>query len=305
MVKGRVSVIVPTRGEQFNIEGKFYDCVGDTILDIAKHAEGDVELIAVLDGYWPNPALPDLPNLVTLHKGTNEGMRPAINDGARVATGEFLLKMDGHCSIDQGWDTTLKTNYHENNWVMVPRRDRLDPDTWGVQYTGKPPVDYHYLSYPFERPGDSSCGMHGTIWNQRIKERKNKPEFDIDDEMSSQGSCWFMSKEHWDKRLIELDVSKYGNFIQEFQEIGLKTWLGGGAVKINKKLTYLHLHKGPKFGRGYFISKEAMRRGSEFAIDYWMNDRWEGRVHNLKWLIEKFSPVPTWPADLSLVPGWV
>lgn len=297
MVPNRVSIIVPTRNEQFHIEGKVFDCVGNTIRDIHSKARGDIEIIAVLDGYWPNPALPDLPNLLTLHKGGAGGMRPAINDGVRVSSGEFLMKLDGHCALSEGFDLDLKADYHEKNWIVVPRRDRLDADTWTLQVTGKPPIDAHYLSNPYERPGDLSCGLHGTVWNDRAQTRKS---ILLDDEMSSQGSCWFMHRDHWD-RLGEMDVQKYGNFIQEFQEIGLKTWLGGGAVKVNKNVQYLHLHKGKRFGRGYFISKDEMNRGATFATAYWMGNLWPERTHDLKWLIEKFSPVPTWPSDLDAV----
>lgn len=300
MVPGRVSIIIPSRNEQFHLaDGTFHDLIGNTVRDLHAHAKGDIEIISVLDGYWPDPALPDLPNLVVLHKGQAGGMRPAINDGALMASGEFLMKLDGHCSLSDGFDLQLKADYADNrDWLMVPRRDRLDADTWGLQVTGKPPIDYHYLSYPFERPNDPSCGMHGTIWTDRIRARANNPDYLIDDEMSSQGSCWFAHRDHWN-RIGPMEIDKYGNFIQEFQELGLKTWLGGGAVKINKKVTYLHLHKGKRFGRGYFISKNEMQGGADFATSYWMNDRWAERKHDLRWLIEKFAPVPTWPKDLD------
>jgi hypothetical protein len=32
---------------------------------------------------------------------------------------------------------------------------------------------------------------------------------------------------------------------------------------------------------------------------YWTLDRWAERRRDLRWLIEKFAPVPTWPADLD------
>lgn len=300
MVKGRVSIIIPTRNEQFHIEGKVFDLVGNTVRDIHAKARGDIEVISVLDGYWPDPVLPDFKGHVILHKGQAGGMRPAINDGVRIASGEFLMKLDGHCAVSEGFDLQLKADYHEKNWIVVPRRDRLDADTWGLQSTGKPPIDAHYLSYPFERQDDPKCGLHGTIWPERAKERAH---ILLDDEMSSQGSCWFMHQDHW-ARLGEMEVSKYGNFIQEFQELGLKTWLGGGAVKINKKVEYLHLHKGKRFGRGYFISKNEMQAGADFATTYWMNNQWAERVHDMRWFIEHFAPVPTWPADLDTVQCW-
>ena len=300
MIPGRVSVVIPSRNEQFHTEGKVFDFIGNTIRDIHAKARGDVEIVAVLDGYWPDPPLPEFENLVILHTGQSKGMRPAINSGCGIATGEFLMKLDGHVSVSEGFDVALKEDYHEKNWIVVPRRDRLDADTWGLQVTGKPPIDYHYLSYPFERENDPSCGLHGTIWTNRCLARK---DILLDDEMSSQGSGWFMHRDHWN-RLGPMEVSKYGNFIQEFQELGLKTWLGGGEVKINKKVTYLHLHKGKRFGRGYFISKTEMQNGADFATDYWMNNRWECRVRDMRWLIEKFSPVPTWPTDLDQVKCW-
>ncbi len=67
----------------------------------------------------------------------------------------------------------------------------------------------------------------------------------------------------------------------------------------NKKTWYAHLHKGKKYGRGYHIGKQEMVKGTMFAERYWMLDKWEKRVHDLRWLIEKFAPVPTWPEDLD------
>jgi hypothetical protein len=87
--------------------------------------------------------------------------------------------------------------------------------------------------------------------------------------------------------------------VSEFQELGNKTWLGGGKVMVNKKVTYLHWHKG-KSGRGYFIDKRAMARGHDHTIRFWMLDQWDKRQHDLRWLIEHFWPVPSWPADLDV-----
>lgn len=221
-------------------------------------------------------------------------MRPGINAAAVLARGDYLMKLDAHCAVSEGFDVALAGSC-DDDWIVVPRRYPLDAEAWEIQRNGKPPIDYHYLSYPFERPGDSSCGLHGTPWRSRATERAS---ILIDDEMSSQGSCWFMSRKHWN-RLGPMEVEKYGNFIQEFQELGLKTWLGGGAVKVNKAAWYAHLHKGKTYGRGYFISRQEMSAGADFATRYWMRDQWAERKHDLRWLIERFAPVPGWPADLD------
>lgn len=280
----KVSIVIPSRNEQFLVP---------TIQSILRNCRGDVEVVPVLDGYWPDPPIPDDKRIRVVHKGKAQGMRPAINSAVAASSGEYVMKLDAHCDVSEGFDEVLKGSC-DKDWVVVPRRMSLDPFNWCKEENGKSPVDSHYLSYPFERPDDPSCGLHGTVWNDRARKRTH---ILLDEEMSSQGSCWFMHRDHWN-RIGPMDVGKYGNFIQEFQEIGLQTWLGGGKVFVNKSCHYLHWHKG-KHGRGYFISKGEMRSGADFATKYWMTDSWSERVVDLKWLIERFWPVPGWPKDLD------
>lgn len=291
MVKGRVSVVIPARGEQK--PGREF--LGRTLNSLLANASGDLEIVAVLDGEWVDPPLPNDKRLKILHRGKAHGMRAGLNAGSQIATGEFLMKLDAHCAVDPGFDEVLKANC-DDDWMTVPRRLSLDPDTWGILDNGKSPVDAHALSWPYEenRPG---AGLHGQIWPERSRARKH---IIIDDDMSSQGSCWFTTRKHWDRLLYPMDEKSYGSFIQEGQELMCKTWLSGGAVKVVKATSYRHVHKGKNLGRGYWIAKQEMQAGSIFAIDYWMHDRWPERKHNLRWLIEKFGPkVPTWPDDLD------
>jgi len=117
-----------------------------------------------------------------------------------------------------------------------------------------------------------------------------------------QGSCYFMSRKHWDW-LGPLDSEHYGQFTHESQEIGNKTWLGGGRLVVNKKTWYAHYHKGNK-GKNYGFSNNqyadhmgGMEKGRQYCIDYWIYDKWEGRIHDFQWLLDKFWPVPTWPEN--------
>lgn len=290
MIAGRVSIIIPSCKERF---------LPQTIHDLLSKAAGDVEIIAILDGYWPDQRLIEDRRLVLLHRGAQLGMRAGINAATQVARGEYLLKIDAHCMVERGYDVALKADCADN-WVVVPRRYSLDPEQWAIKQTGKAPVDAHYLSYPYE-PGRAGVGLHGTVWNEKARTRQNVL---IDDEMSSQGSCWFMSRAWWDRRFGRLESEYYGSFIQEFQEIGCKTWLGGGEVKVNKKTWYAHLHKGKEYGRGYFISKGEMSEGSKYAVLHWMNDRWADRQHDFRWLVEHFWPVPSWPTSATGALDW-
>lgn len=299
-MSGLVSIIIPARNEPFLVP---------TVQDVLSKATGPVEVIVVLEGYWPHslsesmfgeskyitPAehqsLPDDKRVVTLHHGAARGMRPSINEAVAIAQGDYLLKLDGHCMVERGFDEVLKSEC-EPDWLVIPRRLSLDPIKWGIKDNGKGPVDYHYLSWPFEagRPG---AGLHGTVWKERARERQHLL---LDEEMSSQGSCWFCDRRHW-STMGPMDAGRYGNFVQEMQEIGLKTWLSGGKMMVNKKTSYAHLHKGKEFGRGYFISKQEMSAGSRAAVEYWMKDQWPERKHDLKHLIDRFWPVPGWPVD--------
>jgi glycosyltransferase involved in cell wall biosynthesis len=279
----KVSVLIPSNKERF---------LQRTIDDVLEKARGDVEVIAVLDGYWPDPPLKDDPRLITVHRGVVQGMRAGINSAAAVARGEFLLKLDAHCMLDEGFDLKMQNEMVEPNWVAIPRRYSLDAEAWAIAKTGKPPIDYHFLCWPWKNLDE--LGMHGEPWFERGRQRKDEL---VDDEMSSQGSCWCMRRSYFWDFLGGLNEHGYGNFVQEFQEIGNKTWLGGGRVIINKKTWYAHLHKGKTYGRGYYISKPKMYAGTVWSMNWWMSNVWDKRVRDIEWLIDKFSPLPGWPAD--------
>jgi glycosyltransferase involved in cell wall biosynthesis len=292
----KLSVIIPSRGDATKQEL----FLGKTVDDIFNKAVGDVEVIVVLDGYWPNPPLQDHDGLVVIHRGNPMGMRPAINAAVSIAKGEYLLKCDAHCMFAPGFDQVLKSDC-DDNWVVIPGRYSLDPENWAIDNNGKSRRDYHYLDFPWpDKPHDA--GMHGVEWPQRSRERAGNPEYDIDDNMSFQGSCWFMHKSWFTDFLGGLHSEGYGTFSQEPQEIGNKTWLGGGAVKVNKRTWYAHLHKGSRYGRMYSMGQQEIIAGHLWSSRHWMNNDEPGMIHPMSWLVELFWPLPGWPEDRSL---WV
>jgi len=291
-----VSAIIPSRSDQW---------LQKTVDDLLDKAEGEVEVIVVYDGRWADPILRDDPRLVQIHHGMlqdNLGMRPSINAGVRVARGDYLLIIDEQCGVDQGYDLKLIADC-EDSWVVVPRRYRLEPESWGlttdVEGDKRPPIDYMYIEYPYVKPFDKTQGLHGAEWRQRYYDRKN---IEIDDTPTMQGSCYFMKRSWWDKIIGELDSTFYGPFTMEAQEVGLKTWLSGGRVVVNKKTWYSHWHKGKK-GKGYGFSTEQYRRHQEgmekgrlYAIEYWLNTK--DFKYDWDWFVtEKFPDMPGWTPD--------
>lgn len=267
-----ISVIIPSRNEKY---------LGQTINDLIAKAAGSIEIIVVLDGYWPNPIIKD-DKVIYIHRGLARGMRNAINSAVAISKGKYILKCDAHCMFDEGYDVKLISDC-KDNWVCVPRRYALDPEKWALVDNPKYPIDYMYLTHD----------LHGEVWSEKNKDPKLK-EKPIDDLMSSQGSCWLMKRTYFDELELE-DEENYGSFWNEMQEVGLKAWLSGGRLVVNKKTWYAHWHKSE--GRGYSLGGGEQEKAGAYVQRWLGNSAWHKQTLPLTWLIEKFWPVPGWPED--------
>ena len=130
-----ISILIPARDEPY---------LNKTVNDLFQKAFGEIEVVVLLDGYWPNPPLDSHDGLKIIHLGKVAGMRPLINMGARVATGKYLMKCDAHCMFARDYDIALKEHFHID-WLAVPRRYRLDADNWKKKNNDF--IDYMYLTY--------------------------------------------------------------------------------------------------------------------------------------------------------------
>jgi len=276
----KTSIIIPSRNERF---------LTQTVADLLSKG-GDIEVLVVLDGYWPveMPA-PDR-RLHFLHWGKPHGMRANINAAAAIARGEYLMKCDAHCMFGEGYDEILQADCADN-WIVIPRRYSLDAEAW--RPTDKEPIDAMHYFYPYAHPDD--LGLHGRPWMQRGRERK---EILLDEDVTFQGSCWFMRRSHWE-RIGPMQEHGYETFMGEPQELGFKTQLGPwhGAIMRNKKTWYAHLHKGRTYGRMYHMSQSERVRGNAYSFDFWWSNRWVERAHDIEWLIDRFWPHPGWPEN--------
>ena len=223
-------------------------------------------------------------------------MRETINAGVRVSKGEYIMKIDEQCDVDQGYDIKLAANC-EDDWVVIPRRKRLDAEKWELINDGRADVDYMYVEYPYVKPLDKTQGLHGAEWK-----RPDRADIMIDDTPTMQGSCYFMKRSYWDKLIVELDSTHYGSFTGEAQEVSLKAWLSGGRVVVNKNTYYAHWHKGTH-GKGYAFTNaqykrhaEGMEKGRLFSIQYWLNTK--DYLHDWNWFVTKmFKDMPGWSPD--------
>lgn len=259
--------------------------MNETIRDVLKNATGEIEVIPVLDGYEP-PELVEDPRVryLRLEPTDYTKKRHGINQAVEMANGEYIMSLDAHCMVAPGFDTQLIKD-HQPDWVQIPRRHRLDAENWclQVQSDDRPPIDYEYIMFDkFVKYKH----IHGYKWDTKTRERWDIP---IDETMQFQGSCWFMTKD-WFHKMGLMQIEGYTGWGQEAEEIGMKTWRAGGKVMTNKNTWYAHLHKGNKYGRMYFMSKQSLRDCNDYSYNYWVIENKEFFVK----FINKFKP-PTWP----------
>lgn len=260
-----------------------------TIDSLLENLEGEFEIIPVLDGY--KTKIKDDLRIKTIYLKQKIGMRGAINAGLEKAKGEFIMKVDSHCIFGKGFDKIMIENC-QYNWLMIPRRYSLNELNW-KRNKKKPVMDYHFLNFPKK----SQYGYSMTPHPYKGLGCKD----DIDDIMSFQGSCWFANKKYFMEHIGFLDdrIETYGNFVGEQLEIGLKYWLGGGKVKVNKKTWYAHLSKrkhhydSGQYKRMYKKSRYTIANHT-WTAKHWINNEEPNMIHKFDWLIKKFSPVPTW-----------
>lgn len=266
----KVSIIVPSRDEIF---------LNSTIYDLMAKAGGEIEIIVVLDGPTSHPLPEWNRNVFCIPIVQPMGMRHSIMIGAGLASGKYLMKLDAHCIMSQDYDLKLQENC-EDNWVVVSRRKELSPEL----IVSDPVVDYFYFSSPWT----SSQGYwRMTHWITRDRQHSN---IMLDETLTFSGSHWFMSKEHFFKRIRGMDWERFGEWSGEPEEISCKTWLGGGKVMVNKEVIHAHMRQRI---RPYHIAWKEALKGLQAGTKYWSTNQWHYRTHDFDWLIDHFWPLPT------------
>lgn len=276
-----LSIAIPSKNEVF---------LKRTILDCLEKAQGEIEIFPILDGYdLPDDQIIIDPRVhyIKLDPKPYSQKRHGVNKAVSLAKGEYVMSLDAHCMLAPGFDLQLAKD-HEHHWVQIPRRHRLDAENWSLQpqVDKRPPIDYEYIMWPLQF---NPVALHGFKWDSRTLERW---DIAIDDTIQFQGSCWFMTKD-WFLEMGFMQIEGYTGWGQEAEEISMTTWKNGGRVVTNKNTWYAHLHKGPKYGRMYHLSREENRRSYAYSYNKWVlenRDFFES-------LVEKFMPMPGWPKN--------
>ena len=299
-----MSVIIPGRNEEWMVP---------TIENVIKAAQADTEVIAIFDGYWPTPGIEDHPRVKIVHHTTPIGQRQATNEGVRLSDAKYIMKLDAHCAVDNGFDVKMMENW-EYDWTMVPRMYNLHVFDWKCTKCGK---RWYMGPYPTkcENPDCDNTKDFKKIlvWKPRIKrradfmrfdntlhfqywrkfERRPEAKGDIVDQMCCVGAGWGMHRErYWE---LEGMDEGHGSWGQMGVELACKSWLSGGRQVVNKKTWFSHMFRTRKgFGFPYPNPGTGARK---YSRDMWLNNKWHKQVHKLEWLLEKFWPVEGWTEE--------
>ena len=305
-----LSVLIASRSEMF---------LSRTIQDVLANAEGDTEVIAILDGQWAEPPIPDNPRVTLVYHPESIGQRAAINEAAKLSSAKYIMKLDAHCTVDHGFDTKLMADC-EPDWTVIPRSYNLHAFDWQCQkcgnrtYQGPKPVECKKCdnTTEFEMVVMWKPRLHKRLDfayfdkelrynpNWRVYEKRPQAQGDIVDVMCSVGACWFMHRDrYWEMGGLD---ENHGSWGQCGVEIACKSWLSGGRQVVNKKTWYSHLYRTqPGFGFPYRQSGQQVEHARAYSRQLWMENKWEKAVKPLSWLIDKFSPVPGWDVSKGIL----
>ena len=300
-----LSILIPSRNEMF---------LNQTLQSIWDNRRGATEVIVVLDGGWPVEPVPDNERLTLVYHPESVGQRAATNEAARMARGWYVMKLDAHCAVDEGFDVKMleafaqtgddvtmvpiMRNLHVFDWVCPNGHRRYQGPSGPCKECGEP-TERDIVWIAKHNPQSTSYCFDAEPHFQYFRAFKKRPEGkgDITETMSLQGSCWMMTK----KQYFDLDVCDelWGTWGSQGIEVACKTWLSGGRCLVNHRTWYAHCFRtqGGDFGFPYPLSGKQVRHAKNKAREIFFNNQWDRQVRPLSWLVERFWPVPGWTDD--------
>ena len=306
-----LSIVIPARNEMF---------LKQTIEDILKHKKGNTEIIVGLDGAWADPVLPQYDDLNVIYEPVSIGQRAMTNQCVRFAQGKYIMKVDAHCSFDDGFDVKMIEGFKQvgDNVTMVPVMRNLHVFDWKCYkcgwktYQGKTPekcpdcgATGKYIRRKMRWVGKSNPQSTSYCFDsephfQYFKEwtktdtYKEQLKTGFTETMSLQGSCFMVTKDkYWE---LNLSDEQFGSWGSQGIEVACKTWLSGMRVLVNHSTWYAHLFRtqGGDFSFPYPQSISQVQNAKKRAKDIFFNNKWVKQEKPLLWLIEKFWPVKGW-----------
>ncbi|OGL35662.1 hypothetical protein A3F38_02460 [Candidatus Saccharibacteria bacterium RIFCSPHIGHO2_12_FULL_48_21] len=305
-MKYDLSILIPARNEMFTAR---------TVQDIIENKRGKTEVIVGMDGRWSEPGVEDHPDVRILYLGEAVGQRAMTNRLARLSKAKYLMKVDAHCSFDEGFDSKLMADM-QDDWTTVPTMKNLHAFDWVCpdghkRYQGPSgpctecgkETTRDVIWYAKPSPNSTSYRFDKTLKFQYFGEYKAKQEGDLVESMSLQGSCFMLTRDkYWELNICDEVAGSWGH---QGSEVALKTWLSGGRVVVNKKTWYAHMFRtqGGDFSFPWPARESEIEKARQHLRGIFLEDKWPLAKHKLQWLVDKFEPVPDWHNPNSAPPA--
>lgn len=307
MNKYNLAVLIPARNEMF---------LAQTVEDVLRNKRGNTEVIVGLDGEWADPPVADHKDLTIFYSPEPLGQRGMTNQLARMTNAKWVMKLDAHCAMDEGFDVKIFEGINENQTV-IPAMYNLHAFDWVCYVCGH----RQYQGPTIEIcPQCKATGMgREIVWKPRLSRRsefyrfdktlhfqywgdfKRRPEAqgDVAPTLSAQGSCFMLTRDkYWELNICDESLAGKSGWGQQGVEVAMKTWLSGGELVVNKKPWYSHMFRtqGGDFGFPFPISGNEVEETRKKSRELFQNGKWEKALpgRDLNWLLNKFYPVPDW-----------
>jgi glycosyltransferase involved in cell wall biosynthesis len=232
MNKRKISVIIPT-GENEKVKN-----INRTIESLLENASTEVEIIILADGWSQKEGIDDRAKISPSKE--NYGERITVNRGVEEAIGDYVLRIDSHCSMSENWDKILLEQYKEET-ISLCSLDALDEESWSPL---SHKYDFVYI--------DTSCEEK---WWPNYKEDKS---LSCEPSMSLTGCGWFCNRQFFlDELKFDESLSKWGCI---GPEITVKIEKINSSIILNKNVVCAHVFS-TKEG-GYPVHEAMMTRVS-------------------------------------------
>lgn len=302
-----LSVLIPARCEMFLLK---------TVEDLRDHIKGDTDIIVVLDGWTTD--LPDDSRIKVLHYEESIGQRAGCNRAAEASDAKYLMKVDAHCSFDDGFDVKMLEAFKQtgDDVTMVPIMRNLHAFNWAcpkghIRYQSPSgpcrecglPTEIQIVWKGKENPQSICYLIDSEPHFQYFDKFKRRPEGkkELSETLSLQGSCFMLTKQKW----FELNIcdEAWGSWGTQGGEVAVKTWLSGGRVLCNHRTWMSHMFRtqGGDFGFPYEQSNKQVEHAKQCFRDLFFENKWEKQIYPLSWLIERFAPVPGWTFETDKI----
>lgn len=311
-----LSVLIPARNEEF---------LARTVQDLLENIQDDTEIIVGLDGEWANPQIPQNERVIVFYSPVSIGQRAMTNQLCRLARGKYVMKVDAHCAFRPGFDTSMLKAYKKiaticpcdpEKVLMVPTMRNLHAFNWvcecgysHYQDKGskcltcgkemKKDVVWIAKSRPESRSYRFDSEPHFQYFNEYTKRKEyieQAEKYKLTETMSIQGSCFMLTRKmYWKLNICD---ESYGSWGSQGIEVACKFWFSGGKVVVNHRTWYAHMFRTKPangFGFPYKMDQNKAQEAKKRAKEIFFNSK-DG-VHSMKWLLEKFWPVPGWSQE--------